>query len=398
MKREFDIIVYGATGFTGRQAARYLARNAPDGLRWAIAGRDATRLESIADELERRPDGVVVANALDKDAVSAMVARTRLILSTAGPFSRYGDHVVDACAFHRADYVDITGETPWVRRVIDRNHAQAAKDGTRIIPFCGFDSVPSDIGALALVEHLRARGSATARVEAAFAAKGGFNGGTLASVRAMGELGWLDEVQDPSLLNPNPLRPDPHAEKDPEAPRRAHGRWLAPFAMGPINTRVVRRSHALWSARGRGYGPTFTYQEWMDCGRGLKGLATAAAVSTAMAAMAPLVDSESGRALLARFGPEPGEGPSEETMDRGFTRGRYRATGEDGAQVRATLELDGDPGNRVTVLILCEAALALALDRDALPDGGGVLTPATGIGLRLLERMQAAGARFTIEG
>jgi len=398
VKRDFDVILYGATGFTGRQTAHYFARNAPDDLRWAIAGRNPGKLDALAVELERAPAGVVVANALDKDATSAMVARTRVLLTTAGPFSRYGDHVVDACVFHRTDYVDITGETPWVRRLIDRNHAQAEADGTRIIPFCGFDSVPSDIGTLALVEHLRTTGAATARVEAYFTGKGGFNGGTLASARAMGELGWLEEVDDLSLLNPDDRRPDPGAEPDPQGPSKQHGRWLAPFLMGPINTRVVRRSHALRAARGQGYGPGFAYQEFMDCGRGLKGMVSAAAVGAGLAAFAPLVASDSGRKLVARFGPDPGEGPSEAVMDAGFTRVRYHATGADGGEARATLFVPGDPGNRTTVLILCEAALALALDRDALPEGGGVLTPATGIGLRLLERLTDAGATFEFEG
>ncbi len=398
MKREFDVILYGATGFTGRQSADYFARNAPDGLRWAIAGRDPDKLDALAGALDRAPDGVVVANGLDRDAVSAMCARTRVLSTTAGPFSRFGDLVVDACVFHGVDYVDITGESPWVRRLIDRHHDKAATDGTRIIPFCGFDSVPSDIGTLALVEHLRRRGTATARVEAYFAGKGGFNGGTLASARAMGEQGWLGEVDDPSLLNPPERRPDPHAEPDPQGPRRHEGRWLAPFLMGPINTRVVRRSHALWAGRGKGYGPTFAYQEWMDCGRGAKGLAMAVGVGAGLAAVAPLMASDSGRALLARFGPDPGQGPDEATMDGGFVKTRYLGVGEDGGQIRATLFARGDPGNRVTVLMLCESALALALDGDRLPGGGGVLTPATGLGLRLLERIRAAGVQFDIEG
>lgn len=398
MKRDFDVILYGATGFTGRQTAHYFARNAPEGLRWAIAGRSRDKLDALMTEIGGAADGVVVANAHDRDAVGAMVARTRVLSTTAGPFSRYGDHVVDACVFHRADYVDITGESPWVRRVIDRHHEKAAEDGTRIIPFCGFDSVPSDIGTLALVEHLRALGTTTARVEAYFTGKGGFNGGTLASARAMGELGWLDEVDDPSLLNPADRRPDPYAEPDPEGPRNADGRWLAPFLMGPINTRVVRRSHALWSARDAAYGPTFAYQEWMDCGKGLKGMAMATAIGAGLAAAAPLMASDSGRKLLARFGPDPGDGPSEATMDSGFTQARYRATGDDGSTARARLQVQGDPGNRATVLFLCESALALALDRDALPAGGGVLTPATGLGLPLLARLKAAGVTFEIEG
>lgn len=394
----YDVTLYGATGFTGRQAARYFARHAPPTLRWAIAGRDPDKLSELAARLDRAPDGVVVANALDPDAIDRMCAQTRVVLSTAGPFSRYGDHVVAACVAHGTGYVDITGETPWVRRLIDRHHAQAAQDGTRIVPFCGFDSVPSDIGALALVEHLRRRGTGTARVEAYFSGKGGFNGGTLASAVALGESGDLDEVEDPSLLNPEGRRPDPQAEPDPAGPRSARGRWLAPFGMGPINTRVVRRSRALAAERGADYGPQFSYQEWMDCGRGLKGMAVAAAVGAAMAAFTPLVGSDSGRKLLTRFGPEPGQGPSEEAMDGGFTRARYHAVGDDGSVVEAELFVEGDPGNRATVLMLCEAALALALDAESLPPGGGVLTPASGIGLRLLERLVLAGVRFEVDG
>ncbi|MCB9550404.1 MAG: saccharopine dehydrogenase NADP-binding domain-containing protein [Myxococcales bacterium] len=398
--RSHDITVYGATGFTGRQAARYLAEHAPAGLRYAIAGRSAEKLRALTAELEaiRKPDGVVVADADDADAVHAMCGDTRVVLNTAGPFSRYGDNVVDGCVMRGADYVDITGETPWVRRLIDRHHRPAAAEGVRIIPFCGVDSVPSDIGALALVEHLRAsRGTGTARVEAIFAARGGFNGGTLASAIAMGEQGLLDEVADPTLLDPAEARGE--GEPDPKAPRRhaGFGRWVAPFVMGPINTRVVRRSHALARLAGQGYGERFGYQEYMDCGEGPGGVAMAAAVAGVQAVFTPVFATRAGRALAERLGPKPGEGPSEATMDGGFLRVRYRAEGEDGHRVAATLRCEGDPGNRVTVTMLCEAALALALDAEALPAAAGVLTPASGIGLRLLDRLRAAGMSFEVE-
>lgn len=398
-ERPYDIVVYGATGFTGRQATRYLAEHAPDGLRYAIAGRSRDKLTALAGELAaiRAPAGVIVADADDANAVHAMCGQTRVVLNTAGPFSRHGDTVVDGCAMRATDYVDITGETPWVRRLIDRHHQPAAAEGTRIIPFCGVDSVPSDLGALALVDHLRqTRGTGTVRVEAIFAARGGLNGGTLASGIAIAERGWLAEVGDPTLLDPPEARGE--AEADPTRPRHheGFGRWTAPFVMGPINTRVVRRSHALGRLAGAGYGERFTYQEYMDCGTGVTGAAMAAALTAAQVAFAPALATKPGRAIAERLGPAPGEGPSEKTMDGGFLRVRYLAEGEDGHRVGATLRAEGDPGNRVTVMMLCESALALALDHAALPKGGGVLTPATGIGLRLLDRLRAAGMSFEI--
>lgn len=399
-ERPYDIVVYGATGFTGRQSARYLAERAPSSLRYAIAGRNPDKLAALRDELDaiRAPAGVIVADAADADAVHAMCAQTRVVLTTAGPFSRYGDAVVDGCVLAGTDYVDITGETPWVKRLIARHHRPAADNGARIVPFCGVDSIPSDLGALALVDHLRqTRGVGTARVEAIFAAKGGLNGGTLASAIAMGEQGWLAEVSDPDLLDPDAH--DGAAEGDPLRPRYhdGFGRWLSPFVMGAINTRVVRRSHGLGALDGQGYGRDFTYQEYMDCGRGPKGALTAGAISAGLVAFASLFVTRPGRAVARKLGPAPGQGPSEQTMDGGFLRTRYRAEGDDGHLITATLHADGDPGNRVTVMMLCESALALALDRDDLPDGGGVLTPATGIGLRLLDRLRAAGMRFEIQ-
>lgn len=399
-ERPYDIVVYGATGFTGRQSARYLAEHAPSSLRYAIAGRNPDKLEAVRAELDalRAPDGVIVADATDPDAVHAMCAETRVVLTTAGPFSRYGDAVVDGCVLAGTDYVDITGETPWVKRLIARHHRPAAESGARIVPFCGVDSIPSDLGALALVDHLRqTRDVGTARVEAIFAAKGGLNGGTLASAIAMGEQGWLAEVADPNLLDPDAH--DGAAESDPRRPRRhdGFGRWIAPFVMGPINTRVVRRSHGLGAIEGRGYGRGFAYQEFMDCGRGPKGALVAGAVSAGQIAFAPLFATAPGRAVAEKLGPAPGEGPSDQTMDGGFLRVRYRAEAEDGHLITATLHADGDPGNRVTVMMLCESALALALDGEDLPDAAGVLTPATGIGLRLLDRLRAAGMRFEIQ-
>ena len=207
--RKFDLVLYGATGFVGRRAAAYLTQ--PRGRRkprWAIAGRDAGKLQALRDELARDPAAkalpeVIVADSGDAAAVEAMAASTRVLVTTAGPYALYGDAIVDACVHQRTHYADITGETAWVRRVIDRHHARAARDGTRIVPFCGFDSVPSDLGTLLLVRHIEATfGAPCVEVNAYFQMMGGFSGGTLATNAHRYESGEVKAGNHPFLLDP----------------------------------------------------------------------------------------------------------------------------------------------------------------------------------------------------
>jgi short subunit dehydrogenase-like uncharacterized protein len=395
---KYDVVLYGATGFTGRQAARYFQARAPGGLRWAVAGRSASKLEALAGETGA--SGLLLADSADPRTVRAMVAQARVVLTTAGPFAKYGDPVVDACVELGRDYVDITGETPWVRRLIDRHHAAASHVGTRIVPFCGFDSIPSDLGTLVLVDWVRqAWDQPVRKVTASFVGKGGLNGGTLDSMLHMADAGELSAMADPILLNPPSHRTDAERRRarDFRAVRWDDARsvWLAPFVMGPVNTRVVRRSAALFEDWGKGYGPEFSYWEAMELPS--RALATAAALG--MGAFEKLVRFAPVRAALARLGPAPGEGPPEETMDRGFTRARLVAEAQDGRKAMLTLSVQGDPGNRATVMFLSESALALATERESLPGGasrGGVLTPATALGLPLAERLRGAGVRIEV--
>jgi short subunit dehydrogenase-like uncharacterized protein len=388
---EFDIVLYGATGFTGQQAAHYLARRAPAGLRWAVAGRSAAKLEALAEATGAA--GAVVADSTRPETIDAMVARARVVATTAGPFSRYGTPVVEACAEHAVDYVDITGETPWVRELIDRFHHRAAASGARLTPFCGFDSVPSDLGALLVVDHLRrAYGEATRRVSASFRLRGGLNGGTLATLLEKGESGGMRRaMEDPFLLNPPDRRGDEAARDRAGVEFDAdRGVWLAPFFMAPINTRVVRRSAALAAQFGEPYGPNFGYDEALETSR----RAMALAMSALSRATPRVAGSRLARAALRKLGPAPGQGPSERAMDHGFFTTRLVGESESGRKVMATLRRHGDPGNRVTVAILCESALLLALaPRERLPGGaarGGVLTPATALGLPLVDRLRDA--------
>lgn len=399
--RTHDVVLYGATGFVGRQTARYFAEHAPKGLRWAIAGRARDKLERLAARLGDAKPGVIVADAADAAALDTLAAQARVVLSTAGPFARYGSELVAACVRHGTHYVDITGETPWVRRMIDEHHDAAAASGTRIVPGCGFDSVPSDLGAWLVARALREQhGERCASVKATFSLRGGLNGGTAASLMNILDEGGAGELDNPFLLNPAGSAPaDASAHRDPLGALHDadFDAWLAPFAMGPINTRVVRRSAALLADAGL-FTDDFRYQEYLRIGRGPAAALAASGVAIGMAggrsalAIAPL------REIAKRFIPAPGAGPSERAMDGGSFRCELIGVGERGTVVRGRIAGKGDPGNRATTIFVCESALALAIDGKKLPGGaklGGVLTPSVALGAVLAERLQAAG--MTVE-
>lgn len=400
--RSHDLILYGATGFVGRQTVAYLARHGA-GLRWALGGRDAGRLEAVraAAGPGAEQAGIVVADATDAAALDALASQARVVLSTAGPFALYGTALVDACVRHRTHYVDITGETPWVRSLIDRHDAQAREDGTRIIPCCGFDSVPSDLGTWLLTQGMRDRfAEPCAEVNAAFSMRGGFNGGTVASMLNLMDAGEGERLADPFLLNPAGTAPaDAGRHRDPVRPRvhRDFRAWVGPFLMGPVNTRVVRRSVALLQARGdTACAPGFRYQEYQRFGPGPAAGAMAYALGGAFGLMQGLMRHPAGRRLAARIAPKPGEGPSEARMDNGGFRCELVGHSQSGRLLRARVAMKGDPGNRATTVFVCESALALARDIDQLPPDGGVLTPASGLGPVLVRRLRAAGVTMEL--
>jgi len=390
--RSFDVVLYGATGFTGRQAAATFAERVDDRLSWAVAGRDEVRLRAVRDELGPggAGAGVVVADALDAEAVDRMVADARVVLSTAGPYAKYGANVVASCARHGTHYVDITGETPWIRAMIDAHHEAARASGTRIVPGCGYDSVPSDLSAWFLARQLQERGTGAAQLECVFLGKGGVNGGTVASLmNQLEDRAQLRRLLDPRLLNPPAHRAVRRGEVDPTRARWHEGlkRWVAPFFMGPVNTRVVRRSVALAHDAGEAYGTDPVYQEWMRAGSRAQALAFAGGLW----AMPRVLASRRVRRLVGRFLPDPGEGPSEQAMDEGFVSVALFGRGEDGTELRGRFSSPGDPGNRVTVALVTECALALAEDLHELPDRGGVITPAFAFGEVLARRVRARG-------
>jgi short subunit dehydrogenase-like uncharacterized protein len=401
-QRKYDLVVYGATGFVGQQTVAYLAQHAK-GLTWAIAGRSQAKLEAVLRDAKVNVP-IVVADAQDGPALQALAACARVVLSTAGPFALYGSALVAACVQSHTHYVDITGETPWVRAMIDAHHAQAAAAGTRIVPGCGFDSVPSDIGAYVVAQEvLRRHGEPCVDVKACFSLRGGLNGGTLASVLNIMSKGQTKAFSNPFLLNPEHRKSKSDAaHQDPNAPHHDEdfGAWCGPFFMGPVNTRVVRRSAALLQASGNtSYAKDFHYQEYLRFGTGAVAAMVAAGMSAGAAATQSALQFSVFRKLTAAIAPKPGEGPSQRAMDGGSFRCELIGTSASGKTVRAVVSDKGDPGNRATTKIVCESALALALEYGQLPGGaqrGGVITPAYALGDVLVRRLRAAGMKIDV--
>lgn len=401
--RDYDIVIYGASGFVGKLATEYLAHHvAPGSLHWAIAGRNAEKLQAVKSAAGADVD-VLVADSSDEAAVDAVAASTRVVLNTAGPFALYGTPVVDACVRAKTHYVDITGETRWIKTLIERYHEQAASDGTRIIPCCGFDSVPSDLGTYLLVHHMQREWNvACKQVKAYFRMYGGFNGGTMASNFHAHESD-TGQAADPFLLDPADTphtatqiarnRDVDHALYDVDV-----GTWVGPYFMAPINTRVVRRSAALHSAWHEPYGPDFAYQEYLKYEAPFAQL-KAGAVTTGLSLFERAMRRAGGRDLLKRFLPKPGEGPSQRVLDSGWFVCELLGLAQDGRRARVTMRHQGDPSNRATVRFVCESALALALEFESLPGGlkrGGLLTPATALGEVLAERLRKSGMAIDI--
>ncbi|MCF6744504.1 enoyl-ACP reductase [Blastococcus sp. KM273128] len=401
--RTHDLVVYGATGFVGRLLARYLAEHAPSGTRIALAGRSRDRLEEVRRALPSggRDWALVEADSTDEASLDALARATRVLVTTVGPYARYGLPVVEACARAGTHYADLTGEVLFVRDAIERCDAVAKETGARIVHACGFDSVPSDLSVLLLGRQAAADGAGgLTDVQLVASLRGGFSGGTIDSMRAQVEALAADPSRRRVVGDPFALSPDRAAEPDTPQPRDAgmpaqlpDGRWSAPFVMAPFNTRIVRRSNALqdWA-----YGRGLRYGEVMSAGRGPLGAATAAGIGAGLVAVVSAMSLGPTRALLDRVLPAPGTGPGEAAREKGFFRMVVDATTEDGRRYRATAAGSGDPGYKATAVMLGEAALALALDEDRLPDRAGSLTPATALGEVLVERLRAAGHTYEV--
>jgi short subunit dehydrogenase-like uncharacterized protein len=363
------------------------------------------------DKLERTRAGLgagaadwplVVADSHDGPALAELAASTKVVATTVGPYLRYGLPLVEACAAAGTHYADLTGEVLFMRRSIDAADAAARASGARIVHTCGFDSIPSDLGVLLLHEHARetAAGDLEDTTLVVRAMRGGASGGTIDSMRASVDEARADKaarrlMTDPYALSPDRgAEPDLGGERDPMGPIHDEelGGWLAPFVMGTVNTRVVRRSNAL---AGHAYGPRLRYRELMLTGGLPLGPVKAAGISAGIGALIGGLSLSPTRKLLDRLLPDPGEGPSEQRRERGFFKIDTHARTSGGAHLVCRIEAPGDPGYKATAVMLGESALALAL--DDLPDAAGVLTPATAMGQVLVERLRAAGHTYSPE-
>ncbi|WP_250446294.1 trans-acting enoyl reductase family protein, partial [Actinotalea sp. C106] len=276
--RDHDIVVFGVTGFVGVLVAEHLAEHAPEGTRIALAGRSRGKVERARDGLPSRAHDwpILVADSTDPDSLATMAGSTRVVVTTVGPYLRHGLPVVEACARAGTHYADLTGETPFIRQAIDRYDDVAQASGARIVHGCGYDSIPSDIGMLTLHRQVQADDAGTlSHVLAVARAKGGVSGGTVESMRGIVELAASDPSVRRLLGDPYSLSPDHDAEStapqpsDSPAPTRlSDGRWIAPFPMASVNSRIVRRSNAL---QGWAYGHDLRYGEAMGVGRGARG-------------------------------------------------------------------------------------------------------------------------------
>ena len=386
-KAEFDIIVYGASGFTGRLVAEYLASRGIK--RWAMAGRSAVKLAEVRDLIGAPKDTPLVeADASQPESLTAMCNRARVIITTVGPYQLYGPELVRACAETGTDYVDLCGEPAWMRQMIDAHDATAKKSGARIVFSCGFDSIPFDLGVWFLQqEAIRQNGAPAPRVKGRVRKmQGGASGGTIASLTetmkaAAKDLSIVGLLRSPFALTPGFEGPSQPSGMIPEYDSAA-GAWAAPFVMAPINTKNVHRSNFLL---GHPYGKDFTYDEMMMTTIGDAGKAIAEGIATALKSANPFGDGPQ---------PKPGEGPSAEERAAGFYDILFIGEYPDGRSIRASVKGDKDPGYGSTSKMIAESAMTL-LDTDT---AGGVVTPGAIMAAPLIDRLQAhAGLVFSLE-
>ena len=402
-----DLVAFGATSFVGKILCRYLLEEfgAQGEMKWAAAGRSKAKLEELRSSLGAKAGTLplVVADAADDASLRKLCASTRVVVSTVGPYALYGEPLVKACAESGTDYCDLSGEVQWIRRMVQRYEATARKSGARIVHCCGFDSVPSDMGVHFLQRQAMKRlGAPCTRVKMRVKAmRGGFSGGTVASLmnvvkEAAADPALRKELADPYSLcpagsAPNVRQPDVRsAEFDVD-----FGNWIAPFVMSAINTRIVHRTNALSE---QAYGADFTYDEAMLMGSGLNGRFAATAMAAGLAGFMLVGSIRPARAALERFVlPKSGEGPSPEAQRKGFFDFRFVGTTADGRQIRTKVTGDRDPGYGSTSKILGQAAACLALDVDKAATPGGFWTPATIFGDRLIQLLTAhSGLTFEL--
>ncbi|MEQ1490229.1 MAG: saccharopine dehydrogenase NADP-binding domain-containing protein [Terricaulis sp.] len=401
--QEFDVVIYGATGFTGKLVAEYMLKTygAEGDVRWALAGRDEEKLKTVRNDIGasyKLP--IIVAGANDSNALDAMAHRARVIITTVGPYQRYGEGLLAACAKAGTDYVDLCGEPNWMAAMIAKYEKTAQESGARIVFSCGFDSIPFDCGVWYLQQEAKARVGGPLRDVRGRVRKmkGTFSGGTMASMLATLEAvkrepSLAARMTDPFLLSPEKQTPQPNGDivtEDADI-----NSWAAPFVMASINTKNVHRTNALAKYP---YGKDFTYSEMMMTGGGAQGQKRAKSALGASNMQRALLGFAPTRMLLTQFAlPKPGEGPDKQARETGMYDVLYVGTAADGRSLRASVYGDKDPGYGSTSKMISEAALTLN-DTSRQTTPGGIWTPAAAMGDALIARLQQkAGLTFKLE-
>ncbi len=404
--RPFDVIIWGATGFTGQLVVEFLRDQygVEGDLHWAIAGRNEAKLESIRQKLALPDLPIIIADSHDKSSLVHLVKQTRVVCSTVGPYALYGTLLVEACVENGTDYCDLTGEVQWMRKVIDNYHSKAKSNQVKIVHCCGFDAIPSDLGVFFLQSIAKKRtGQYCQHIKMRLkGASGGFSGGTFMSLlNVLIEVGKdpsiYDIVWQPYSLNPPEHRSGPDQRDILKATfDQDLGKWTSPFIMAMINTKIVRRSHAL---NGFPYGKDFQYDEATLHGSNLKSRIVANIFAFFVRLISRLRPIAFFQKLTRRFFPKPGEGPSKAVRDAGFFYLLFFGKLPNGQHLTAKVKGDKDPGYGSTSKMLAESAVCLALDKEKTPELYGVLTPSTAMGDSLLQRlMDNAGVSFELEG
>jgi len=390
MNREFDLIIYGATGFTGRLAVEYIDNNYSD-LKWAIAGRNSEKLTEISNSTMSKPP-IFVARSDDAETLSDIVRKTRVIASLAGPFSKYSNELVNQCYENETNYLDITGENIWVRDLIDRYHKGCEDKGIFIIPSCGYDSIPSDIGSfychMMLNENID-------HIDGYHAGKGGVSGGTIETAFNMKNYKSSYKISHPFLLNSKEFIKNNYNSKSKDKFSIKYvkdiKKYSAPFVMAIANTRVVRRTAELKQDKQTSYGPNFSYNEYMKTGSYISALM----ITLGLGVLGLMIISPISN-LFRKLFTKPGNGPDKKTRDEGWYESIFVVKTETGNKYKFRLYGEGDPGYKSTAKLVCESALCIALNFDQIKknSSGGVLTTASGLGKTLVNRLKKADILF----
>ncbi|WP_421775166.1 saccharopine dehydrogenase family protein [Gracilimonas sp.] len=389
----FDLILIGATGFTGKRAARYLKEHAPENFNWGIAARNQDKVSALADKLNLENDRCFIVDNLNKERVEEVVQKTKIVITTAGPFSLYGENVIAACAKFGTHYLDITGEVGFIKQMSDKYDEIAKKSGALLIPFSGFDSVPADIAAFLLQKEFHQPKKLS--IKSYYSISGGFNGGTIATMLNKFETGEYKKMNNPALLLSRNTEQKIHKPKDAQffGFDAALRRWSAPFIMGAINSKVVYRTAELMREQNSPYAESISYSEHSSLGRWYNPVPFLL-VSIIVLSLTLLGPFEWFRNVLRRIMPSPGEGPSEDQIENGYFKLLAVAQDQDGQKASLNMSYPGDPGNKSTVFFLCESALCIAEHADKLMSKSGFKTPVSAFGELLVARLTERGLKI----